>query len=90
VPTIDVRAALALAETQAHTVGVVYTSDAAYSERVVTLHEVDNSVAPAIRYPAALLNRSTQCPASRDLLRYLSTAPAQAVFASHRFEPLTP
>ncbi|MFH1808189.1 MAG: molybdate ABC transporter substrate-binding protein [Pseudomonadota bacterium] len=83
VPTLDVRAALALVETGAAGLGVVYGSDALRSPtvRVVARFPPDSHL--PIRYPAAVL-RGAQ-PLATDLLRALCSPSARELFQQAGF-----
>jgi molybdate transport system substrate-binding protein len=84
VPTLDVRAALAAVESENADAGIVYRTDAAISKRVKVAFEVPRDQGPAIAYALAPIATSTK-PATRELVRYLASAPAREVYRRHGF-----
>jgi molybdate transport system substrate-binding protein len=85
VATIDVRAALRLAEMGEVDAAVVYRSDAAGSERVVVAAEIDPGLHERIAYPVARLRRAR--PEADAFLRYLRGPEAAAIFERAGFLP---
>ena len=84
VPTLNVRAALAAVESENAEAGIVYRTDAAISKRVKTAFEVAREAGPAIVYPMAPLAASTK-PATADLVHYLVSASARAIYVRYGF-----
>jgi molybdate transport system substrate-binding protein len=84
VPTLNVRAALAAVESENAEAGVVYRTDAAISKKVKTAFEVPREQGPAIVYPLAPLVASKKA-ATPELLRYLVSTAARAVYARYGF-----
>ncbi len=87
VPTDSVRAALALAERGEVDAAVVYASDARLSDTVFVAAEIPASAHPPIRYPAAVVRASDHVEAGA-FAEYLSSPPAQRVFARRGFAPV--
>jgi molybdate transport system substrate-binding protein len=84
VPALNVRAALAAVESENVEAGVVYRTDAALSRRVRVAFEVPGEQGPAIVYPLAPVASSTKA-GTREMVRYLLSAPAREVYARHGF-----
>ena len=83
----NVRAALALVETGEADFGVVYATDAAFSEAVTAIfHFPPDSHAP-ISYPLALLEDAPSDDASV-VYEFLLSDEARAIFLAHGFEVL--
>ncbi|BBC74387.1 molybdate ABC transporter substrate-binding protein [Altererythrobacter sp. B11] len=80
----NVRAALALVERGEVPLGVVYATDATASAKVRVLASFPASSHPPIRYPVALLAASSNAQAP-DLLAFLRSDQARAIFAAHGF-----
>lgn len=79
----NVRAALALVERGAASLGVVYATDAAQSDAVRVVATFDATLHPPIRYPIARLAKGERDGAGfRD---FLLGDQAQAIFARHGF-----
>lgn len=83
--TDNVRAALRLVALGAAPLGMVYATDTRAEPRVVVLDQVDPASHPPIRYPVASLTAR-----AADLMRYLSSPEAMAVFTSHGFLEVAP
>jgi molybdate transport system permease protein len=89
VPSADVRAALAQAESGAVDAAIVYRTDAAVvADDVRTAFEFSESSHAPIRYPAACLAGAPHPGAARAFLDFLTSAPASAVFSSYGFTPV--
>ncbi len=87
VPTLDVRAALALVASDPEIVGVVYRTDAMSSDRVRILCELDQPLeAPPIAYRAVLVAGGDPELAGR-FLDFLNRPEARAIASRHGFEP---
>lgn len=84
-PTLDVRAALALVESQPQIVGIVYATDAATSERVRALFELPSPEESPILYWAVLVDDGGNPEAARRFLDFLGGPEAQAVARRHGF-----
>ncbi len=84
-PAIDPRAAMAVVESDVNTIGIVYKTDAAASQGVKVLYEVDGG--PKIEYAAALIGETPPAEA-RALLDFLKTDTARAVWERHGFVAL--
>jgi molybdate transport system permease protein len=85
IPAQDVRAALRLAERGEVGMAVIYATDAATSKRVHLAGLFPGESHPTIVYPIAKLR--TAHPAAGDLLLYLSSPEAWAVYAAAGFTP---
>ncbi len=83
VPALDVRAALALVETDAADAGIVYRTDARSSRKVQVAFEVPEGEAPAISYPLAAVAGSPHVEAARRFVSWLSSD--EVVRAFERF-----
>jgi molybdate transport system substrate-binding protein len=85
VPTLDVRAALALLEADPLLIGIVYATDAAISARIRVLLDVDASHQPPVTYGACLVRGTPQKEAALRYLAFLSGEEARGVFRRHGF-----
>lgn len=83
VPSLDVRAALAVVASEAADVGIVYRTDAATTTRVRVAFEVPERDGPPIVYSAAALVRAGAD--ARAFLRSLRSAGSRAVFTGLGF-----
>jgi molybdate transport system substrate-binding protein len=79
IPTLNVRAALSAVESENVAAGIVYRTDAAISKRVKVAFEVPRPPGPAIVYPLAPVAGSKK-PATAELVRYLTSAPAREIY----------
>jgi molybdate transport system substrate-binding protein len=84
VPTLNVRAALAVVESENADAGIVYRTDAALSKRVKTAFEVPREQGPAIVYPLAPLAASKKASTGA-LVRHLVSPGAREVYARYGF-----
>jgi len=84
VPTLDVRATLALVADQHAEVGVVYRTDAAISPEVKIAFEVPREQGPAIAYPLAPIMSSKNTDTAA-LVRYLVSPAALQVYERYGF-----
>ena len=82
-PAENVRAALALVARGEAPLGVVYATDAREEPRVVVAGVFPDGSHPPIVYPAAVLRGAR--PGARELLGFLASPPAQAIFGRHGF-----
>lgn len=80
----NVRAALALVERGAAPYGIVYATDARASKQVRVAGIFPAASHPPIRYPVALLRRSTSLDAE-PFRRFLLSARGRAIFARYGF-----
>jgi molybdate transport system substrate-binding protein len=83
VPTLDVRAALALVETEAADAAIVYRSDVAVARRVRVAFVVPREQGPPIAYALAPL--AAAGPEAAALVRHLVGPAARAVYERHGF-----
>jgi molybdate transport system substrate-binding protein len=84
-PALDVRAALALVESDPEIVGIVYRTDAATSEKVKVLHLFPEGAGGPIRYGAALVEGDRPGDVAERFLAFLTTPAACAVAERHGF-----
>lgn len=84
-PTLDVRAALALVESDPELIGIVYRTDAATSTGVRTLYEVPEAEGPPIVYASAALAGGPNPEGGRSFAAFLAGPEASAVFQRHGF-----
>jgi molybdate transport system substrate-binding protein len=84
----DVRATLNLVELGEVAAGVVYSTDAATSDRVEVVYTFDEKSHDPIRYPLVLLKHGQQNPAARKWFDYLGSASAAKVFEKYGFRLL--
>ncbi len=87
VPSADVRAALAQAESGAADAAIVYRTDASVSNDVRVAFEFPESSHSPILYPAACLANAPRPAPAQAFLAFLTSAPASAVFRSCGFTP---
>jgi len=84
-PTLDVRAALALAESDPSVIAIVYRTDAAASQRVRVLFEVPTETVPPIRYFAARVKPSQPSSSAASFFDFLFSGTAREIFLRHGF-----
>jgi molybdate transport system substrate-binding protein len=89
VPCENVRAVLAAVESGNVDAGFVYKTDAAISKKVKVAYEVPAADAPKISYPLALVKDAPQPEAAKELVAYLDSEAATAVFKQFGFVVLT-
>ncbi len=89
VPALDVRAALALVESDPEIAGIVYRTDAMTSEKVRVLHVFPAGDDP-IRYGAVLVAGGASPETARRFLDFLAGPQARAIAERHGFEPVDP
>lgn len=84
-PADNVRAALALVARGEAPLGIVYRTDALVEKKVRIVAEFPESSHQPILYPAA----TTAHPhdGAADFVKFLMSAPAQAIFAKYGFDP---
>ena len=85
VPALDVRAALALVESDPRLVGVVYASDQLASKRTRVLFEPAKDQQPSINYCAALIAMNARSAAAARFFEYLVSEEPQPTFRRHGF-----
>lgn len=83
-PTENVRAALALVERGEVPFGLVYASDLAASNKVRLAANIPETAQPPIRYPVAILGRSSH-PEARAFLAFLASPEAEKIFTRYQF-----
>ena len=83
-PAPDVRAALVYVERGECAAGLVYATDAAQSDRVITLATVPDSLHRPIVYPAAIVKGRASAKV-HDLLAFFSSKAAASIFRKHGF-----
>ena len=83
-PAPDVRAALVYVERGECAVGLVYATDAAQSDRVITLATVPDSLHRPIIYPAAIVKGRANAQV-RSLLAFFNSETAADIFRKHGF-----
>ena len=88
VPSADVRAALALVESDPEIVGIVYRTDVATSTKARILLELPPVDGLDIVYAAAPVRDGA--PEAESFLDFLASADGLAIAARHGFQPATP
>ena len=89
-PTLDVRAALALVESDPEILGIVYRTDALGSAGVRVLHEFPDRGAARVTYHGALIADGGQPHLGRRFLDFVSGPEGRRVATGHGFtEPAT-
>ena len=83
-PAPDVRAALVYVERGECAAGLVYATDAAQSDRAITLATVPDSLHRPIVYPAAIVKGRASAKV-RSLLAFFSSDTATDIFRKHGF-----
>ncbi len=86
-PTLDVRAALALVESDPSIVGLVYRTDATTSDRVRTVYEFPPSKKNPIRYWGVPVAGARRPDAAIDFLDFVDTPVGREILLRHGFEP---
>lgn len=87
-PTLDVRAALALVESDPEVLGIVYQTDALTSARVRTVYTFPALEAAPITYWGALVEGGDAGEAGARFLDFLSGPEAAAIIERHGFLPI--
>lgn len=85
VSAADVRAALAIVESDPEIAGIVYATDAATSRSVKILARLETAGPDDIRYVGAATARSRHPEAARDFLRFLASDRGRALFRARGF-----
>lgn len=81
----DVRQALAMVETGAAEAGIVYSTDAAISNKVKTAFPFARELTEPIIYPLALTKRGVKNSAAREFYHFLQSSSAATVFRQSGF-----
>ncbi len=84
-PTLDVRAALALVESDPQIAGIVYRTDAMTSDRVRVLYDFPPSAGAPIHYCATLIAGGDAPELGRRFLDFLASPAARSIAAGHGF-----
>jgi molybdate transport system substrate-binding protein len=90
VPGDDVRHALAMVETGAVEVGIVYATDAAVSQKVKLAFPFDADLTDPIVYPLAMLKQGVANSEAREFYHFLQSPSAATVFRQSGFRVLPP
>ena len=88
-PTFDVRAALALVESDPEILGIVYRTDVLAAKKVRSLYEFPPLDELPIHYCAVLIAGGGHPQAARAFLDFLQTPAAAAIAERHGFVPLS-
>lgn len=88
VPTLDVRAALALSESDPQILAMVYRTDALQSSAVEILYELDTLPEISIAYCAAVVEGAPQAAVARRFLDFLASPEGTGIVLEHGFEAL--
>ncbi len=84
-PALDVRAALALVESDPGILGIVYKTDARQSERVRVLHEFPAVGAARVTYYGALLEGGARTDLGRRFLDFVAGPEGRRITERHGF-----
>ena len=87
-PAVDVRAALAAVESGGAQAGVVYTTDAASSNKVRVVFVVPREAGLQISYPLAVIRSGREAEQARAFCRFLSSLAAARAFEAAGFKVL--
>jgi molybdate transport system substrate-binding protein len=68
--------------------GIVYRTDALDSEQVKIVDVAPESIYSPVVYPVAIIKESKNIPTAKQVLQFLFTKEAQAVFQRNGFLPL--
>lgn len=88
VPTLDVRAAIALVESGNAKYGIVYRSDALVSPSLRVVYAVPTQWHDRIIYSAAVAAHTQNLATSRRFLEFLKTRESQRIFQKYGFQPV--
>ncbi len=82
----DVRSALAYVETEAAEAGIVYSTDAAISDKVKVIYKFPQGATnQPISYPAMILNKSAEPENAKKFFEYLQDEKADEIFKGYGF-----
>ena len=84
-----VREVLAYVETGNIVAGIVYSTDALTSDKVMTVASAPAEINSKITYPTAIVGASENAEAARDYLDFLSSKEVIAIFESYGFSTLS-
>ena len=84
-PASNVRAALAMVESDPSVIGIVYKTDATASKKAKIIFEIPPQETPRIEYAAAQIKKRKGTIAHNHFLRFLTNPKAQEIFAAHGF-----
>jgi molybdate transport system substrate-binding protein len=90
VPASNVRAALALVESDPEILGIVYGTDAAASKVVKVLYEFPVEAGPPITYWAVLVDGSKKLGEAQVFVDFLTTSSAQEIGGRRGFRVVNP
>jgi molybdate transport system substrate-binding protein len=85
----DVRAALALVERGEARLGVVYSTDARITDKVVVVGLFPEETHPPIRYPAAIIKGRSSSEA-KEFMEFLKSDHGARIFGKYGFTSLVP
>ena len=88
VPVSNVRAALASVENGSVDAAFTYDTDAVGASNARAALVISGAGAPRIVYPAAIVSRAPNRTGAEQLLTYLRSPAAAAIFARYKFVPL--
>ncbi len=86
VPTLDVRAALALVVSGNAKYAIIYLSDAKNSSKVKMLYRVPMQLYDPIVYTAALVKGTANLNAAKNFLSFLQTSQCKMIFEKYGFQ----
>lgn len=84
-PALDVRAALALVESDPRVLGIVYKTDAATSEKVRILCEIPTGLHPPIEYVGGIVSERANEGLSRRFFQFLQSDDGREILHRHGF-----
>ena len=83
--TADVRGALMLVERGEASVGIVYATDAAASDRVRVVATFPAEAHPPVTYPLAIVSTKGEEPGVKAVYAHMMSPAARAIFTKHGF-----
>ncbi len=90
VPTLDVRSAMTLVESDPAVLGIVYQTDAATSDAVEVVLTIPEEAHPSITYCAAAIKRQQVQPKAIEFLAFLTGKTAAKLYQKHGFRMMAP